>query len=77
MAMDFEAEGAKRYFQGAGMQWDAMYSHKSKINYLFNRIVCKDLFRRCRLTFEVRGTMPEPVTGLKTLEFESPPHNSA
>lgn len=53
--MVLESDGTKKYFGGAGSQWDALYSQENTFKYLFNRMVRKDLFKRYQLTFDLSG----------------------
>jgi SAM-dependent methyltransferase len=49
--------GAQRYFDSVPGQWDALYSHEDRVQYLVNRALRKGLYGRYRFTFDQVGDL--------------------
>ena len=54
----------RRYFATVPKEWDALYSHESRLRYAVNRWLRSGLFRRYELTFERCGDL----TGASVLD---------
>ena len=52
-----ENPGARTYFDSVPKQWDAVYSHESRISSMINHLLRKGLYERYRLTFEHCGDL--------------------
>jgi len=63
--MKSEVEGTQKYFDRVPKQWDALYSHESRLKYLINKWLRKGLYMRYELTFEHCGDL----TGAKVLDI--------
>ena len=62
--MKSPANQVRRYFATVPKQWDALYSHESRLRYAVNRWLRSGLFRRYELTFERCGDL----TGARVLD---------
>lgn len=62
--MKSRADQVRRYFATVPRQWDALYSHESRLRYAVNRWLRGGLFRRYELTFERCGDL----TGASVLD---------
>jgi len=62
--MKSRANQVRRYFATVPKQWDALYSHESRLRYAVNRWLRSGLFRRYELTFERCGDL----TGASVLD---------
>lgn len=63
--MKSDTTGAQKYFNRVPKQWDALYSHESRLRYFINKWLRKALYMRYKLTFEHCGDL----TGARVLDI--------